>query len=381
LVFYVMLVVGFLWSAYTIAALRNIAAAPELPKGNYLDTAEQPQVSVIVCARDEGARIEQTVVRLLAQRDVRLQLIIVDDRSSDATPEILTRLSVAEPRLTVVRIDSLPDAWLGKCHACWQGAQRAVHPWILFADGDVHMADDLVARAMAQVAHEQADHLTLWPGLNTEGMVARASVLVWGQLMSLYAPPAQINADRGNRAVGVGAFNLIRADAYRAIGGHEALRMEVVDDMKLGLLVRRGGFRQRVYLGSKDIEIEWAPSVLGLVRVVEKNMFAAVGYSLPKSLATIGFISIIWLAGCTGPWWHSQAGWFALVGWCSPMISALIQARLTGWPWYVALFAPLGFVTFVLALTNSTFVTLRQRGIYWRGTFYSLRALREGMVR
>lgn len=374
--FFLLAIAGF-WLLYTVIALRNVAAAPPLPASDQLDkSVELPIVSVVIAARNEGARIEQTLRSLLSQRGITLQLIVVDDRSTDATPDILRRLADEDRRLIVARVDQLPEGWLGKCHACWMGTQRATGEWLLFSDGDVHMSPDLLVRAVATAERDAADHVTLWPGLNSCGLVTRGSLLAWGQLMSLYAPPAQINADRGRRGVGVGAFNLVRAAAYRAVGGHEALRMQVVDDMKLGLLLRRAGFRQRVYAGFRDLEVEWADSPGGLIRVVEKNWFAAMDYSLWKGTLVIACFAVFWLAGIAGPLLDGYAGWAALAATLTPILPALIQARQMGWPWYTAVFAPFGFVLFVLAGIHSMWKTLRQGGIRWRDTFYPLSALR-----
>jgi glycosyltransferase involved in cell wall biosynthesis len=375
------LIVGVVWLLFAAMATRNILACRRLPPRAPADGAAPARVSVVVAARDEGARIEAAVRGLLLQEGVELELIVVDDRSTDATPAILARLAAEEPRLTVIRIDWLPEGWLGKCHACWEGARGARGEWILFADGDIHMRPDLVARAVATAERQGADHLCLWPSVNSRGALTQASILAWGQFLALYCPAARINRDRGRKGVGIGAFNLLRTSAYRAIGGHEALKMEVVDDIKLGLLVRRAGFRQRLYSGFGDLEAEWATGAWQVVKAVEKNWFAGADYSLTKAGTLIVVIVVMWTAGLLGPWLDGTWGWIALVGWFSPIVPAVVQARLTRWPIHVALLTPLGFVTFVLAGIHSTFKTLRQGGIRWRDTFYPLAALRAGLVK
>jgi glycosyltransferase involved in cell wall biosynthesis len=375
-------VVAAIWLVFAAVATRNILACRRLPPREELgDFAGRPRVSVIVAARDEEVRLEAAVRGLLEQADIELELIVVDDRSTDATPAILDRLSSEVPRLQVVRIESLPVGWLGKCHACWQGACRANGEWLLFADGDIHMCPDLIVRAVATAGRDGADHLCLWPSVNSRGALARSSILAWGQFLAVYCPAARINRDRGRRGVGIGAFNLVRASAYRAIGGHEPLRMEVVDDIKLGLLLRRAGFRQRLYSGFGDLEAEWAQSAWQVVKAVEKNWFAGLDYSLLKAAVVLLAIAILWIAGLAGPLLDPRYGWAALLGWLAPMVPALVQARLIRWPAYVVLLTPLGFVTFVLAGVHSTWKTLRQGGIRWRDTFYPLSALRAGLVK
>ncbi|MGE0606388.1 MAG: glycosyltransferase family 2 protein [Pirellulales bacterium] len=377
-----LVMVGAGWLLLTAQAWRNLLAAPSLPAVGQLPTpAKMPTVSVVIAARDEAARLENTIRGLLAQGNIELQLVVVDDRSSDETPQILGNLARLDERITAVRIDELPAGWLGKCHACAQGAARATGDWLLFTDGDIHMRPDCIGRAIAVAVREQADHVTLWPAVNTIGPLARASILAWGQCLALHCPATQINRDQGTKGVGIGAFNLLKSQSYRALEGHEPLRMEVVDDVKLGLLVRRAGFRQRLYSGLGDIEAEWAQSGFGVIRAVEKNWFAGMNYNLPLTLFVLTLIAAMWLLGLLGPLLHPWAGGFALAGWLSPILPAIWQARQAGWPRRVAILAPLGYAMFVLAGVNSTFKTLRQGGVCWRGTTYPLRELRAGLVK
>ncbi|HEX3998621.1 MAG TPA: glycosyltransferase family 2 protein [Pirellulales bacterium] len=399
---YVVLIAAGCWWLLSAAVFVNLLASPPLPlrkpsaeheplpeplppeplPPEPLPHEPLPTVSVIVAARDEGARIEQTLRWLLAQQNVALDLTVVDDRSTDATPQILDRLAAEFDRLHVLHIESLPDGWLGKCHALWRGAEHARGEWILLADADIHMAPDLVGRAIATARAERADHLCLWPAINCSGAATRGVMLAWSQCLALYAPAWQINRDRGHRAIGIGAFNLVRREAYRAIGGHEPLRLEVVEDAKLGLLLRRAGFRQRIYTGLADLEAEWALSLAGSVRAVEKNWFAALHYSIAKSALVILFVAALIGVSIAAPWLAPPPiGWIGLASLWAPAIPGVIQLRRARWPAWVLPLVPLGFLLFCWAGVHSTTKTLRQGGIRWRDTFYTLAELRRGMVR
>jgi len=389
------LAVAAIWWSFSLIVLLNLLASPSLPRRDDSDPSRRcqpadsgaaaaplPSVSIIVAARNEAARIEQGVRGLMAQQGIDLEITVVDDRSTDATPQILARLAAEFPALRVVRVDSLPAGWLGKCHAMSLGAKNARGGWLLFTDADIHMSPDLVARALAKAADERADHLCLWPTVNCTAAATRGVMLAWSQCLAIYAPAWSINRDRGRRAIGIGAFNLMRAEAYRAIGGHEPLRMEVVDDVKLGLLLRRGGFRQRVYTAFADLEADFAHSVPGAVRIVEKNWFAGVGYSVAKSAASILLFAVLWFAALAGPWLApGVVGWAALASLWAPAIPAVVQIRRAGWPAWVLPLVPLGYLVFCWAGIHSTTKTLRQGGIRWRDTFYPLAELRAGMVR
>src|SRR5687768_15568268 len=140
------------------STLKKLPPLEELPKPQKL-----PSVSVIVPARDEAARIGDTVRRLFAQREVELEVIVVDDRSTDATPKILEQLKTEFPHLVTKRVELLPEGWLGKLNAMHEGANLASGDWLLFSDGDVHLAPDVLARAVAAGTMQEADHVTLTP--------------------------------------------------------------------------------------------------------------------------------------------------------------------------------------------------------------------------
>src|SRR5262245_7802582 len=210
---------------------RRLPALPDSPTAR----GQRPvRCSVVLAARNEEARIEGTIRHLLRQSGVDIEIIAVDDRSTDGTGEILRRLAAEDARVRVQRVDALPEGWLGKCYACYVGASLATGEWILFTDADCWLKPDVIARALAVAAREQADHVTLTPGVAPETLGARAWHLAF--LMSVADWISKVNRDQPKRYLGIGAFNLVRMAAYRECGGYEALRLTVLDDVKLGLL-------------------------------------------------------------------------------------------------------------------------------------------------
>ena len=271
-----------LFLAMTAATLFHARWARRLPPLASLDPPPRidgedgpVRCSVVVAARDEEARVEATVRHLLAQRGVRVEVIAVDDRSTDRTGEILRRLAAEDARVRVLRVDVLPEGWLGKCHACHVGAAAATGDWILFTDADCWLKPDVIERALRVADRDGADHVTLTPGVAPETLGAAAWHLAL--LGSLANWLSGVNRDRPGAYLGMGAFNLVHAPAYRACGGYEALRLTVVDDLRLGLLLRRAGKRTRGFLGGDDAECHWGTTVRGMVKIMEKNYFAADG--------------------------------------------------------------------------------------------------------
>jgi glycosyltransferase involved in cell wall biosynthesis len=356
--------------------VRRLPALADLPAH---DGAAPVRCSVVIAARDEKARIGETIRHLLAQTGVEAEFIVVDDRSTDGTGEILRRFAQEDARVKLQRVEMLPEGWLGKCHACHVGASAATGEWILFTDADCWLKPDVIARALRVAARDAADHVTLCPGTVLESPATRAWHLLF--LTSLVNWFSGVNRDQAGAHLGLGAFNLVRAAAYRECGGYEALRLTVVDDVKLGLLLQRAGKRTRAFLGVDDVECHWGKTVGSMVQIMEKNYFAVTNYRVDvvlagSALATVvlGLVVAGWVSG-------TAAGFAAGLSPLALVLPGSILARRLGWSWPCALYLPLMIPVFLYAILNSTFVTLRQGGIRWRETFYPLAILRAGTVR
>ena len=376
-----------LFLAWTFSALWYVRWVRRLPALETFAAAGQPasattkpiRCSVVIAARDEEARIEKTIRHLLAQRGVDADFIVVDDRSTDRTSEILQRLAKEDARVQVKRVDVLPEGWLGKCHACHVGAGAATGEWILFTDADCWLKPDVIARALRVAERDQADHVTMAAGTVLSSAAARAWYLLF--LTSLGGWFANVNRDQPKSHVGIGAFNLVRAAAYRQCGGYEALRLTVVDDIKLGLLLSRAGKRTRAFLGAADVECHWGKTVGSMVKIMEKNYFAAVDYRLGPALVLGLGGPLLWALAIAGACSGTVAGTAAGLTLLSLMIPAGIIARRLRWSFSGAVLTPVIYPVLFYAVLNSTLVTIRQGGIRWRDTFYPLNVLRKWTVR
>ena len=357
--------------------VRRLPALAELNAGGG-DSPKPIRCSVVIAARDEAARIEQTLHHLLAQRGVEAEFIVVDDRSADGTGDIVARFAKEDARVKMKRVDVLPAGWLGKCHACHIGASVATGDWILFTDADCWLKPDVIARAVRVAEHSGADHVTMSPGTVLESTFTRAWYLLF--LTGLAGWIAGVNRDRPKSHVGIGAFNLVRADAYRQCGGYAALRLTVVDDIKLGLLLRRAGKRTRAFLGGDDVECHWGKTVGSMVKIMEKNYFAAMDYRLAPAVAFSVAVILIFTILIWGLFSGTAPGYVAVGSLVAPMLPAIVLARRVGWSWPCAVLLPFMFPVFFYALFNSVSVTLRNGGIRWRDTFYPLATLRAGNV-
>ena len=373
-----------LWLAVSVRdalALRRLGA---LPGVDAPPDADPPGVSVIIAARDEEAGVEHTARTFLDQRGVDLQLVIVDDRSADATPDILARLAARDGRLEPVRVETLPPGWLGKCHALNRGAAAARGAWLLFADADTELlAPDALRRAIDFARRQRADHVCLFPRLSPRTIPARA--LACSFLLGVADRLERANRDRPGQYFGVGAFNLVRAQTYRSFGGHEPLRLEVLDDVHLGALVRRAGGRSRAAIAIDAVGTSWGGAIPELIAVLEKNMFAAVGYRVWMIALVVAVFLVVWAPAVAGPVFAIALGsWAPMVAFAAVLVSGLLatrSARRLGFPRAVGLLTPFVLPIFIYAGVRSAALTLRRGGVRWRETFYPLDELRAGRFR
>jgi hypothetical protein len=369
--------VALAWAAVALRGLLALLALrrlPPLPAGSI-----PSRVSVVIAARDEQARIETTVRRLLAQQGVELEVIVVDDRSRDDTGAIGRRVAAEDARLHLVRVDTVPAEWLGKCHACQAGGEQAKGDWLLFTDADTWLRPDVVARAVAAAQAAGVAHVSMIPHVGGSTFPGKVCQLVFRIAFAIRAAAA--NRDRAGAYFGIGSFNLVRADAYRAMGGHEPLRLEIVDDMKLGLLLRRAGGRTRAFLGGEDVENDWCASARGMVRDLAKNHFAMTGYRPARVVLAAVFFLLLWGGAVAGPWTGAVTGIAAGLSLLALAVPGCLAARMQRWPLAAGLLVPVGILIVPICLVHSMVVTLRQGGVRWRDTFYPLEKLRAGRVR
>jgi GT2 family glycosyltransferase len=380
-------IVSFVWLALigaTFLGLRSMRTARGVPAER---DAAPPSCTIVLAARDEAERIEQTIRRALAQTGVRLQVIAVDDRSTDGTPKILTRLAEENDRFVSVRVDALPAGWLGKCHALHDGAKRATGDWLLFIDADTWLEPGAASAGISLAARTGAGHICFAPAMASTTLPGRATLLAG---MSLYAVRALgVHSERLGAYMGVGAYNLIDARVYRSFGGHEALRMDILDDVKLALLANRAGARTRTAFAPDLVEVEWAGSARGFVRLLEKNAFATQNYSPVRTacFASAAIVSMltpmaaIGIAALTDSPLVLAMALACIAVYLANAVPAAIIARRFGWGPGGALLAPFGHWVVLAAGLNSAFRTLRAGGVSWRETFYPLADLRKGLVR
>lgn len=367
------------------AVLLAIQLGYKFPQLNLIETVPPtvwPKLSVIITAKDEEAKIETSVNRLTESTYQNLEIIVVNDRSVDKTGEILERLSQKFPQLKVIHLTDLPKGWLGKCHACWKGASEATGEWLLFMDGDVHLAPDAIERAISYAESKQLDHLTSIPELLTDHPFEEGFISVFFQLLWLNVKPHGKSSPKSKWGAGIGAFNLVKKSAYTEVGGHASIKLEIADDVMLGTILRRRGFKQDIVSGRKLITVRWRNGLRDTIKGLEKNLFSGFSYSIPKGIFyTICFVFVqlcpIFFAILRFPF----SDILLITYFVSLAAIYTAQSWTTGFPKWIFILHPISISLMIYAGWKSMFVTLKQGGVRWRDTFYPLSELREAAKR
>jgi hypothetical protein len=378
-----------IWSVAAFVSFAAVAVVGYLASrstGYLVDVAPWngphfPKISIVVTAKDEARSIERAVRSLLALDWPDLEIVLVDDRSTDGTGAILDRLAAENPRLQVVHVKELPAGWLGKNHAMQLGADAGHGGWILFTDGDVLFHPDTLRQAVAYANQHQLDHLAVAPEAPVSGFLLQSAIAGFGIFFSVFTRAWKAKDPRSSAHVGVGAFNLVRRAAYVRAGGHRPLALRPDDDIKLGKVLKQSGSAQDIVMGRGRLSVEWYSSVPQMAHGLEKNSFAALGYNVPLTvgaalLAVAVFVfPFFGLAISDGPARILFAATYVLQS-----LATAESARRVGLdPWLGPMFPfSAGFMVYVVL--RSMIVTLRQRGIRWRGTFYPLAELKRNRV-
>lgn len=374
---------GYLGCALTaLLGFRRIRRLRDLPAA----LPATPLVSIIIPALNEEAGLEPALRSILALDYPALEIIALDDRSTDATPAILDRLAGEFPQLQVIHIRELPPGWLGKNHALWLGAARARGELLLFTDADVRMEKSALARAVGHLTAQRLDHLAVFFDAVVPGGLLNMLIVDFAGALLLALRPWEAGDPGKAGHIGVGGFNLVRAETYRRVGTHRALALCPVDDVMLGWLLKARGGRQDCLLGSGLVAVPWYDSVGAMIRGLEKNIFAFCDYSLLK----VAGGSLLIVAGRLWP----LAALFLTSGPTRLVNLALVmlQVALTGAAIRDSPVAARHLLWFPLSpwpglylIWRATFLTLWRQGIRWRTTFYPLaelkrfhRALRSG---
>ncbi|HEX7706939.1 MAG TPA: glycosyltransferase family 2 protein [Thermoanaerobaculia bacterium] len=364
-------------AAWILALGRTILNLVLIPRLRRERPAALPRVSVIVPARNEERTIEQTVRALLAQRWEALEVIVVDDRSTDATGSILDAIAAEDARLRPLRGDEPPAGWLGKPWALHQGSRVARGELFLFVDADVQYEPEALPAAVARFERSGVAMLSLFPRIVMQSFWEHIAMSNLAVVAFTFMPLWLGNRTRiPLLGIGGGPGNLVDRLAYERSGGHEALRDAVVDDVALARLLRRKGHRTEVALASELVSIRMYHGLREIVDGFTKNVFAAFN----RSYAVTTFFLLAGILTHGVPYGMAIAGdGVALATLLIIVLSRLVLFSALRYRLDSALLGhPLMMLTWGWILMRSVWFTGVRKELHWRGRRYDAEETRFG---
>ena len=376
----IVVLVALAWLGGAISYALGVRRVGSLEDAEPLPDSSLPSLTIVAASRNEAARVEEGARSLLRQDYPNVRVLLVDDRSTDDTGAILDRLAREDSRITVVHLRELPEGWIGKPHALHVAAFEARTEWLLFTDGDIQLGADTARRAVSIAIRERADHIAIAPDLLVDSITEALFVGFFVIAFNLSQRPWNASDPKSKDSIGVGAFNLVRREAYERAGGHARIRYDMIDDLSLGRILKRSGARQLFLAHAGRVRAKWHTGARGLIRGVEKNAFASLKY---RALPALGAV-LVQLALTLGPalgWLvpgavakgATVAAWAGVVA-CYALASREVPIR----PWHAVLM-PAGGLLFAYAILRSTVKVLARGGVEWRGTLYPLGDLRRAL--
>jgi GT2 family glycosyltransferase len=375
--------ITLVWVLRTYDAVHLLPAMPNLTMVDWdVLPVGTPTLTVVVPARDEAEKIAATMDALMAADYPGVQVLVVDDRSTDGTGAIVDayveQYAERKPgRLSAIHITELPEGWLGKTFALMVGTENSASDYLLFTDADVLFSPSVLRRALVCAQDSEADHLVVLPTVEVRSR-GEGIVLGFLQIMGLWVSrPWKVEDPKARRDVaGIGAFNLVRRDALQEIGGWLPQRLAVVEDVTLGRRMRAAGMRQRVAFAPGMVLVHWAKGARGIMRGMTKNLFAAFNFHPLLVLLACVWIAIFCLLPLAGlAWWSTVLP--ALVVLCCIGALYRVMGAVSLIDARYAWLYPLGALALMFAMVRSMAVVVVQRGVRWRGTHYPLRDLQK----
>ena len=371
--------------------VRYVSSSAVIDSGRLAGTSVEddcgPLVSVIIPARNEAEKIADCFRSLLRSEGVTFEILAVNDRSEDATGELMDAAARADARLRVIHLRECPADWLGKNHAMHRASLEARGRLLLFTDGDILYEPQTLLAAVRYFQQHQLQHMCLLPEMICGSLLESVMTTFFGMSFAIGTQLHLIRTRFPLAYAGVGAFNLVEADFYRRLGGHQPIRLDVMDDVKLGKLIKCRGGRSDFLLADGLLSVRWQPSLWGVVTGLEKNAFASVNYSLRGMLFLTLLFSVFFvlpvalpllsLAGQVSS--EDAAGWLATVVLWHVLFAWLAWGQ-RGFLLQIPLFLAGPFLM-AFAWWRSAVITLRQGGVRWRNSFYPLQLLREAVFR
>lgn len=346
---------------------------------------DPPLISICIPARNEERNIRACVEAVLQQSYPNIEVIVLDDRSVDATPAILAEIASKDSRLRPISGSDLPSGWAGKPHALVQASASARGEWLCFIDADTFLTPDAIAACYVRALETKADMFTIMTFQILGTFWEKTIMPLVMTALSVGFSPRKVNRPDTKDAIANGQFILIKHSVYQAIGGHTSVKDNIVEDKAISEQVKWNGYRlivadgmqvarTRMYTSLPEMWEGWTKNIYLGLRDQPGLMALGVFGALLAVLAAL-FLPV-WPA--LGWWWlQNGGGWMArsvileaLVLWGYLLYVRVQVAGKMDIPRWYALTTPLGAGMFGAMMFASAWKVLTRKGVTWKGRVY-----------
>jgi chlorobactene glucosyltransferase len=386
-----MLLSSVLLNTLLVAALAGLTFAfyaflRPVPRSR-LDECELPFVSIVVPARNEEKKIERCLQSLRMQNYPHFEIVVIDDRSTDRTAEIIERMAALDSRIKFVQGKNLPDGWIGKCNALVHAVGYASGEWLVFTDADTWHSTNSIRDSVSYAIANRADLISFVPVQELGSFWERLIMPVLLGSFLCGDPFHTVNDPESGRAYAYGQYVLARRSAYLASGGHQRIRDEIVEDHALGRLFKSNGYRilvgdgrdlykVRMYTGLESLWQGWTKNLYSLIECRPVNLLIVL--SLINCAALVPFLQLfavagLWLGGSPDEHREQASALLAV----QLLIMMAWYRRTTdhydGVGWRNFFLLPLGSIAVTVLYLHSAYLVIAGREVNWKGRRYKVR--------
>ncbi|MBF0443567.1 MAG: glycosyltransferase [Oligoflexales bacterium] len=378
------IVTGIVWGSELFYAYYHLRKTKNLEDVDLLEHKKWPRVTLLIPACNEEKTIESAMTSILFEDYPDVEIILIDDRSTDRTGEIIERIASFDSRVVPLHIKKLPEGWLGKVHALRCGAERATGEYIILTDADIHYKKGCLRSAVDYMMKNELDYLSLISDLVVESWPLGCALSLFFLSTFSMLGKNQIRKTHSCGPFGMGVFALVRKDYLSSLNAFEKLKMEVIDDTGLGQIVHNAGGKKDVLYSDGKIRINWYRNIQDFLNGFEKNAFALMcGYSFKTywllflPLTTLGaLLPFLFIASFFDPHVWPVGAYMVVLG---IMVCQKMSKRMAI-PLHYSLGYPVGIYPLLFSAHRSAYFAWKNKGVNWRGTHYSLEALRRNQV-
>lgn len=368
----------FIQLFFTFKVIKKIVLLHNI---NYNNITAWPRVSIIVPARNEAITIEPAVKSRLQDDYPNFEILLIDDRSTDGTSEIIDKIATTDKRVKAIHIKELPYGWIGKLYAMNEGVKNATGDWFLFSDADVHVKPETLKKAIAYSETRKLDHLVVLPEIKGTNLLLESAISLFIKMIVTFGRMWEVENEKSNAALGVGAFNLVKRTAYEKSGGFEYLKGEIADDVSLGYFLKKSKAKTAIVNGRDYVSVVFYRSLKDMAVGTERATFTSLGnFSFARTtiICLIFFLLEIFPVFLFIPLGIPYLYFWGII---MTLIALIVSVKTNKWINRSSLpsfLFPVAAFVFSFMGIRAGYLGAKRGGVYWRDTFYSTEELKKG---